>query len=325
MHVLITGASGNLGRALVPALVEAGHTPRLMDFRPLETLHPFIQGDVRSADDVRRAVAGVDAVVHAAALHGIHLRNWVPHDYWAINVTGTFNVYEAAREAGVEQLVLCSTMGVYGASAQPPADAWGVVTEGLPCLPAEIYGVSKRLCEELARDYGRRWGMRTVALRLGMFVPERFERYGFRLLFGGVDDRDVAQAVLRALAYAPPSGFDASISWPMCPSRTRTPTGSSMICWARLSGSIEEFRTSSRRVSSTCPSSFGAARSGGWTKRSGCWTISPATTSTASCGRWRLKTRTTIRMPISPGGASKPHAGRRFGRRTLWWNNIGTH
>lgn len=209
MHVLITGASGNLGRALVPALVEAGHTPRLMDFRPLETLHPFIQGDVRSADDVRRAVAGVDAVVHAAALHGIHLRNWVPHDYWAINVTGTFNVYEAAREAGVEQLVLCSTMGVYGASAQPPADAWGVVTEGLPCLPAEIYGVSKRLCEELARDYGRRWGMRTVALRLGMFVPERFERYGFRLLFGGVDDRDVAQAVLRALAYAPPSGFDA--------------------------------------------------------------------------------------------------------------------
>lgn len=209
MHVLITGAGGNLGRALVPALVEAGHTPRLMDFRPLETPHSFIQGDVRRADDVRRAVAGVDAVVHAAALHGIHLRNWATHDYWAINVTGTFNVYDAARAAGVTQLVLCSTMGVYGASAQPPADAWGVVTEELPCLPADIYGVSKRLCEELARDYGRLWGMRTVSLRLGMFVPERFERYGFRLLFGGVDDRDVAQAVLRALAYAPPRGFDA--------------------------------------------------------------------------------------------------------------------
>ena len=209
MHVLITGAGGNLGRALVPALVEAGHTPRLMDFRPLETAHPFIQGDVRNADDVRRAVAGMDAVVHAAALHGIHLRNWAPHDYWAINVTGTFNVYEAARAAGVTQLVLCSTMGVYGASAQPPADTWGVVTEELPCLPTEIYGVSKRLCEELARDYGRLWGLRTVALRLGMFVPERFERYGFRLLFGGVDDRDVAQAVLCALAYAPPGGFDA--------------------------------------------------------------------------------------------------------------------
>lgn len=42
-----------------------------------------------------------------------------------------------------------------------------------------------------------------------MFVPETFERYGFRLLFGGVDNRDVAQAVLRALDYAPPQPFDA--------------------------------------------------------------------------------------------------------------------
>ena len=208
MRVLITGAGGNLGRVVAPALVEAGHEPRLFDFRPLETAHQFVQGDVRNPEDVARAVEGVDAIVHAAALHGIHLAKWTPHDFWAINVTGTFNVYEAARKANIERFVLCSTMGVFGESMQPPEGAWAVVTEDSPSLPTDVYGMSKWLCEDMGRYYSRRWGITTVALRLGMFVPESFERYGFRLLFGGVDDRDVAQAVMLALSYQPPEGFD---------------------------------------------------------------------------------------------------------------------
>ncbi len=208
MKVLITGAGGNLGRVVVPALVEQGHTPRLMDFRPLETPHEFVPGDVRTMADVRRAVAGVDAVVHAAALHGIHLRQWQAQDFWAINVSGTFNVFEAVREAGITRFVLCSTMGVYGASAKPGDDAWGVVTEDSPCRPTDVYGMSKLLCENMGSYYSRSAGITTVALRLGMFVPETFERYGFRLLFGGVDDRDVAQALLRALTHMPADGFD---------------------------------------------------------------------------------------------------------------------
>jgi UDP-glucose 4-epimerase len=124
-------------------------------------------------------------------------------------VSGTFKVFEVAREEGVTRFVLCSTMGVYGASMQPSKDAWGVVTEESPCLPTDVYGMSKLLCEDMGRYYSRSSGITTVALRLGMFVPETFERYGFRLLFGGVDDRDVAQAVLRALMYTPVEGFDA--------------------------------------------------------------------------------------------------------------------
>jgi nucleoside-diphosphate-sugar epimerase len=211
MKILITGAGGNLGRAIIPALTAAGHSLRLLDFRDIDAQgHELVIGDIRNIDDVRTAVSGVDAIVHAAALHGIHLAKWRPEDFWAINVTGTFNVYEAAREAGIKRVVLCSTMGVYGDSARAPDDAWSVVDESNALLPGDVYGMSKKLCEEMAEVYARKWGITTVALRLGMFVPEsNIDKYGFRLLFGGVDDRDVAQAVSLALTHEPAGGFDA--------------------------------------------------------------------------------------------------------------------
>ena len=204
----MTGAGGNLGRAVVPSLVEAGHSPVLMDFRPIDTDQEFVEGDVRDQQVLARAMDGVDAVVHAAALHGIHLQHWSSDDFWSINVTGTFNVYEAARDAGVSHVVLGSSMVVYG-DVGGGDDAWEVVTEQSPLRPANLYGLTKVLSEDIARYHAGTGTLSTVALRLGMFVPETFERYGFRLLFGGVDDRDVAQAVLRALEHLPQDGFAA--------------------------------------------------------------------------------------------------------------------
>ena len=72
MKVLVTGAGGNLARVVVPALAAAGHTPRLLDVRPIDTTHDLLQGDLRNPDDLARAVEGADAIVHAAAAHGIH-------------------------------------------------------------------------------------------------------------------------------------------------------------------------------------------------------------------------------------------------------------
>ena len=200
MKVLITGAGGNLGRVLAPALAENGHEPVMMDYRPINTPYRFIQGDVTNKAQVLEAVQGMDAIVHAAALHGIHLAKYSRDDYWNLNVSGTYNIYEAARESGVKKILLCSTMGVYGRSIVASDNSLAIVTEALPLLPADFYGQSKKLCEDLARFYSDNDNIKTIAYRLGMFVPDNFIRYGFRLLKGGVDDRDVAQAFVLGLA-----------------------------------------------------------------------------------------------------------------------------
>ena len=197
MRVLVTGAGGTLGTALAPALAEAGHVPVLQDVRPLETGHAFVQGDVRDPDSVLRAAEGVDVVVHTAAIHGIHLRDHSPRDFYDLNLTGTLNVWEAAAAVGVKAVVFSSTMGVYGSRDAPGRGA--ASAEDVPLRPGDIYGWSKLAGEELCQLYGRTHGIPSVALRFGMFVPEPFFRYGIRLLYGGVDTRDVVGSVMASI------------------------------------------------------------------------------------------------------------------------------
>jgi nucleoside-diphosphate-sugar epimerase len=212
----VTGAAGSLGRVVVPELVRRGHLVRAFDQRPLPSLAADgpgsvdeVVGDLRDADTVRALVHGTDAVLHGAAVHGIHRDRFTPRDFWDINATGTFAVYDACRQEGVAKVVLASSMAVYGASSERTDAAWAVVTDDSDVLPNDEYGLSKHGCETMAVDAARAWGIETVALRLGMFVPETFERYGFRLLFGGVDDRDVASAAVLALDYSGEQGFEA--------------------------------------------------------------------------------------------------------------------
>lgn len=200
---LITGGAGTLGRELAPLLTSEGWKVRSADVSaaPQQNVE-FIQADLRRPEDVRRAMDGVDAVVHAAAWHGMHLRDHPRRDFWELNVDGTFNVLDAAVEAGVTSLVLSSTMGVYGSSSNPADDEPAVrVHEALPLRPGEFYGQSKVMAERLVAYFTRAHGLRAVALRYGMFVPEPFGHYGIRLLYGGVDARDVASANLAALRH----------------------------------------------------------------------------------------------------------------------------
>ena len=73
------------GESWPPALEEAGHEPILMDHRDLETSHRAVRGDVRDWASVLEVFRETDVVVHAAALHGIHLEKYTTDDFWDLN------------------------------------------------------------------------------------------------------------------------------------------------------------------------------------------------------------------------------------------------
>lgn len=201
--VLITGAAGSLGRAAIPRLLEAGFEVRAGDVRPVvgaPAAAEVVQLDVRDPASVAQAMKGVAAVLHAAAWHGIHLGDHSPIEFWDLNASGTFHVMQAALDANVRAVVLSSTMGVYGESRRPISGRAVRVQEDLPLVPADVYGASKVVAEELSRYFARR-GLAGASLRYGMFVPEPFHHAGIRFLYGGVDERDVASANITAMEH----------------------------------------------------------------------------------------------------------------------------
>jgi nucleoside-diphosphate-sugar epimerase len=200
MRVLIVGAAGSLGRLLAPELAARGHEVIGFDLQRLESSPArWIQGDARQAHQVLEAAAGCEAVVHIAAWHGIHLRERTMREFWELNVDAAFNVFQAARTVGARKVLFCSAMGVYGGLPRSPDRALRVTDES-PLFPAkDIYAYTKIVCEQLCELYHRVYGLDVIAFRLGMFVPCDFMHYGMRLLHGGVDERDLAQAFRLAL------------------------------------------------------------------------------------------------------------------------------
>ncbi len=200
MRVVVTGAAGTLGRSLLPRLSSASHQAVALDIAPTTSEAEWIEADVRDPAAVLGAVEGADVVVHTAALHGIHLADHSPRQFYDLNLTGTFNVWQAAVAHKVRGVVFSSTMGVYGDSRLPSSDRdVAVLDEEMPLRPGDVYGWTKVAGEELCRYHLRHDGIPSIALRYGMFVPEPFFRYGIRLLYGGVHEDDVADAVMAAV------------------------------------------------------------------------------------------------------------------------------
>jgi len=182
MTVLITGAAGNAGQAVSRLIAGAGFPVRLADVAhpppEVSALGEFVRCDTRTTDDVRRAVEGVDSVVHLAAWHSAHRPPISDATTFAVNVDGTFHVLQACREFGVQSLVFASSMA-YG---------W-----------RSVYSVTKVLGEDLCRAFQEMTGASVVLLRYHAFVPGPYLEYGARLLRNGVDRRDVAAATVAAL------------------------------------------------------------------------------------------------------------------------------
>jgi dTDP-L-rhamnose 4-epimerase len=124
MRVLVTGGAGFIGSHVAVALASSGHEVLLLDSIhpaahrcPPAAVAPLVVGDVRDADTVARAVRGVDAVVHHAAMVGMGVDLADLPEYVGCNDLGTAVLLAAMARAGVGRLVLASSMVVYGEGA----------------------------------------------------------------------------------------------------------------------------------------------------------------------------------------------------------------
>lgn len=192
--MLITGGSGDLGRVLIPALTKRSHRVTVLDTRaPTFPPPPGVEvvlGSITDRETVESAVRASDAIIHVAALHGIHEFRKTHDEYafWDVNVTGTFNLLEAASRTGVRRFLFISSTSV---------DEW-----------PHLYGSSKVMAEEIARTYSARHEMNVVTLRPRAFIPhwnkEVYSSYveWAQWFWGGaVHIADVARATLSGLDY----------------------------------------------------------------------------------------------------------------------------
>jgi nucleoside-diphosphate-sugar epimerase len=172
--VLVTGGSGIAGRETARQLLAAGFSVRLADVgAPPPDLKEceFMRCDTRSPQDADAAVSGCDAVVHLAAWHCAHNPPVSDPTIFAVNVDGTFHIFEACRKFGVKTVVYASSMA-YGHGG--------------------VYSVTKVIGEDLCQTYQNMLRIPVAMLRYHDFVPKPYLAFGEKLLYNGVDARDVA-------------------------------------------------------------------------------------------------------------------------------------
>src|SRR6185503_72264 len=182
---LVTGAAGFIGSNLLEQLLRldqrvvgfdnlsTGHRRNLDDVkaavRPAQwSRFQLFEGDIRDAAHCRKACGGVDVVLHHAALVSVPQSIAEPQTTHDINVQGTLNLLQSARESGVARFVYASSSAVYG---DQPGEC---MIEGEIGRPLSPYAESKRTNELDAEDFARRHGLASIGLRyFNVFGPRQ--------------------------------------------------------------------------------------------------------------------------------------------------------
>ncbi len=213
MTVLVTGSAGHLGEALMRTLRKAGRDARGLDLVPSAFTDHV--GSICDRAFVRRSMAGIETVVHAATLHKPHLATHGANDFIATNLTGTLVLLEESIAAQARAFIYTSTTSAFGAALTPAAgEAAAWITEDVRPVPKNIYGVSKVAAEDLCELFHREHDLPVVILRTSRFFLEpddnpelrrRYETHNVQaneLLYRRADIADIVDAHLRAIEKA---------------------------------------------------------------------------------------------------------------------------
>lgn len=191
---VVTGGAGFIGSHIIKELVSRGQevvavddfsTGSLSNLSSVQQKIKIVSADICNFSALLKAFQGADYVLHHAALVSVPRSVEEPQLTWQINVSGTLNVLEAARQAGVKRVVFASSCCVYGTSSKP-------CKETSPKRPGSPYALSKQIGEELCRFYTQMYGLETVCLCY-------FNVYGVGQNPNGAYAAVIAQFLQRAL------------------------------------------------------------------------------------------------------------------------------
>jgi dTDP-glucose 4,6-dehydratase len=195
-RVVITGAAGFIGSHLVERALEAGarvtafvrynsrNDDGLLDSARERAELEIVRGDIRDLDTISGVLAGSDVVFHLAALVGIPYSYVHVGEVVGVNVLGTLNVLTAAKEHGLERVVVASTSEVYGSAQSVP------MSETHPKNPQSPYAGSKVASDALARSFHAAFG-------LPVSIVRPFNTYGPRQSDRAIIPTIISQALAR--------------------------------------------------------------------------------------------------------------------------------
>ena len=176
-HYLVTGGAGFIGSNIVEELVRRGQKVRVLDsfitgkranLKPFLGRIEIIKNDIRDKNALKKALKGIDYVIHQAALRSVPKSVDDPFTTNDINVFGTLNLLMEAKKAGVRRVVYASSSSVYGDAKAFPQRETDMVS------PISPYGVSKLAAENYCITFAKTFGLETVSLRyFNVFGPRQ--------------------------------------------------------------------------------------------------------------------------------------------------------
>ena len=173
-NYLVTGGAGFIGSHISEALVARGHKVRVVDSlvtgyqRNLREGVEFVKGDLADPAVARSAVAGMDYVIHQAAIPSVPRSVDKPEESHRANVDATLQILLAARDAKIRRVVFAGSSSVYGDTAVLPK------TESMPTRPLSPYALQKLMGEMYLQMFTRLYGLETVTTRyFNVFGPRQ--------------------------------------------------------------------------------------------------------------------------------------------------------